>query len=51
MIKKSWPLTVKIILAPIAIIGALLSGPVILILIAAREDKKADNIMEFWIGS
>ncbi len=39
MIKERWPLWVKVLLAPIALIGALLSLPVAILMIFADFDK------------
>ena len=49
MIKKTWPLPVKLLLAPVAMIGMAISFPIIIFFMAAREGSKAEKIMDFWM--
>lgn len=47
MIKKKWPFWIKLLLAPIAMIGALITLPVAVVLIFADFDK-CEALMDFW---
>lgn len=50
MIKRHWPLWLRILLAPVALAGLAVTSPFGIILMAAGEEDRATRLLYFWIG-
>jgi hypothetical protein len=50
MNQEKWPLCIRLLLAPIRIIAFICSLPIVLILVAAGERDRAENIIAYILG-